>query len=166
VIHGPSPPRKQYGLKRLSQTVRALQGQGKKVVFTNGCFDLLHVGHVRYLTAARALGDCLVVGVNSDTSVREIKGNSRPIVTQKERIEVLSALGVVDYLVLFKEQTPEKVIAALRPDILVKGADWPIEKIVGRNLVEGHGGRVIRVKVVPGASTTGLIERILKRYHQ
>ena len=161
-----NPARKQYGLKRLCEQVRALQGQGEKVVFTNGCFDLLHVGHVRYLAAARAFGDCLVVGVNSDASVRGIKGNTRPIVAQKERVEVLSALEAVDYLVLFNEQTPEKVIVALRPDILVKGADWPIEKIVGRDLVEGHGGRVMRVKTVPGASTTGLIERIVKRYHK
>lgn len=151
-------------LKELQKKIRALQIEGKKVVFTNGCFDLLHVGHVRYLTAARALGDSLVVAVNSDASVRRLKGITRPIVPQKERLEVLSALWFVDDLILFSHPTPKTLIKALQPDILVKGADWALDDIVGREEVEARGGKVARIKVVQGASTTGIIERILKRF--
>lgn len=154
---------KRLTLSALQRKVRALQKQGKRIVFTNGCFDLLHVGHVRYLTAARALGDCLVVAVNSDASVRRLKGSARPIVPHRERMEVLAALGCVDYVVLFNANTPQRIIDTLVPDILVKGGDWALEKIVGKETVEQHGGKVVRVKVVPGASTTGIIERILKR---
>lgn len=154
---------KRLTLSALQRKVRALQKQGKRIVFTNGCFDLLHVGHVRYLTAARALGDCLVVAVNSDASVRRLKGSARPIVPHRERTEVLAALGCVDYVVLFNANTPQQIIDTLVPDILVKGGDWALEKIVGKETVEQHGGKVVRVKVVPGASTTGIIERILKR---
>lgn len=154
---------KRLSLSALQRKVRALQKQGKRIVFTNGCFDLLHVGHVRYLAAARALGDCLVVAVNSDASVRRLKGSARPIVPHRERMEVLAALGWVDYVVLFNANTPQQVIDTLVPDILVKGGDWALEEIVGKETVEQHGGKVVRVKVVPGASTTGIIERILKR---
>ncbi len=156
---------KQLHLITLKKQVRVLQQQGKKVVFTNGCFDILHVGHVRYLAAARALGDCLIVGVNSDLSVRRIKGERRPIVSEKERMEVLSALSSVDYLILFREETPKKLIAALCPDILVKGGDWDMEDIVGKEEVERAGGKVARIETVKGASTTDLIERIIRRYH-
>lgn len=155
--------KKLLGLPALQRKVRSLRKQGKRVVFTNGCFDLLHVGHVRYLAAARALGDCLVVAVNSDASVRRLKGASRPIVPHRERTEVLAALGCVDYVVLFNANTPQRVIDALVPDILVKGGDWAVEEIVGRETVERHGGKVVRIQIVPGASTTGIIERILKR---
>lgn len=142
--------------------VRRLKKNGKRCVFTNGCFDLLHVGHVRYLTAARALGDVLIVGVNSDRSLRALKGVGRPLIPQRERLEILSALWCIDYLVLFSGKTPRRLIAALRPDVLVKGGDWPIEEIVGRELVEQDGGKVVRIKVVQGISTTLLIERIVK----
>ncbi len=154
---------KRIPLAALQKKVRALQRQGKKVVFTNGCFDLLHVGHVRYLAAARALGDCLVVAMNSDASVRRLKGSARPIVPHRERSEVLAALGCVDYVVLFGSNTPKRIIETLGPDILVKGGDWALEEIVGREAVERRGGKVVRIDVVPGASTTGLIERIVKR---
>jgi len=158
-----SKSNKRLTLSALQKRVRALQRQGKKVVFTNGCFDLLHVGHVRYLAAARALGDCLVVAVNSDASVRRLKGAARPIVPHRERMEVLAALECVDYVVLFNANTPQQVIDTLIPDILVKGGDWALQEIVGRETVERHGGKVMRIKIVPGASTTGIIERILKR---
>lgn len=150
-------------LPSLLRKVRSLQRQGKKVVFTNGCFDLLHVGHVRYLAAARALGDCLVVAVNSDASVRRLKGNARPVVSHRERMEVLAALGCVDFVVLFNADTPRQVIDTLVPDILVKGGDWALGEIVGRETVERRGGKVVRIKIVPGASTTGIIERIRKQ---
>jgi rfaE bifunctional protein nucleotidyltransferase chain/domain len=156
--------RKLHSVTALQKKVRALQRQGKQIVFTNGCFDLLHVGHVRYLAAARALGDALIVAVNSDASVRNLKGITRPIVAQKERLEVLAALECVDYLVPFSGKTPKKVIASLGPDILVKGGDWALENIIGREEVERRGGKVIRIKTVPGASTTHLIERILRRF--
>lgn len=155
---------KLHNLATLQKKVRTLQRQGKRIVLTNGCFDLLHVGHVRYLAAARALGDALIVAVNSDASVRGLKGITRPIVSQKERLEVLAALGCVDYLILFGGTTPKKIIASLGPDVLVKGGDWALENIVGREEVERRGGEVARIKIVPGASTTHLIERILRRF--
>jgi len=155
---------KQYSLTALQKKVRALQRQGKKIVLTNGCFDLLHVGHVRYLAAARALGDALIVAVNSDASVRQLKGITRPIVAQKERLEILAALACVDYLILFGGKTPKKIITSVGPDILVKGADWSLENIVGREEVERRGGKVVRIKTVAGASTTNLIERVLRRF--
>lgn len=151
-------------LSSLQKEIQTLQDQGKKIVFTNGCFDLIHVGHTRYMKAARALGDRLVVAVNSDRSVRALKGPRRPIVAERERLEVLSAFSFVDYLVLFSGKTPKRLIAALGPDILVKGADWSLEDIVGRDLVEGRGGRVARIKIVQGASTTSIIDRVLQRF--
>ncbi|MFQ5580313.1 MAG: D-glycero-beta-D-manno-heptose 1-phosphate adenylyltransferase [Nitrospiria bacterium] len=150
-------------LADLSKQVRALQKKGQKVVFTNGCFDLIHVGHVRYLSAARALGDALIIAVNADRSVRALKGEQRPIVPQRERLEVLAALSCVDYLVLFTGKTPLRLINTLGPDILVKGGDWSLDDIVGRKEVEARGGKVVRIKVVQGASTTGLIDRILEK---
>lgn len=146
--------------------VRAWQQVGKAVVFTNGCFDLLHLGHVRYLDAARALGDALVVGLNTDASVRVVKGPDRPIVPQVERAEVLAALAAVDLVVLFDESDPDALIAALRPDVLVKGADWAPDQIIGREVVEARGGVVKSVPLTPGASTSGLIARILERHRQ
>ena len=151
-------------LAALRKKIRPLQREGRKVVFTNGCFDLLHVGHVRYLAKARALGDCLVVAVNSDASVRRLKGAARPITPERERLEVLAALSSVDFLILFQEATPQKMIDALSPDILVKGGDWAINEIVGKEAVERRGGRVVRVKTVAGASTSNIIKRILKRF--
>lgn len=137
------------------------RAQKKRIVFTNGCFDLMHVGHVRYLQAAKALGDVLVVGVNSDASVRSLsKAPDRPIVGEAQRAEVLAALGCVDYVVIFNEPDPLKLITALEPDVLVKGGDWTMDKIVGRDVVEQRGGTVKTIPLVPGMSTTALINRI------
>jgi rfaE bifunctional protein nucleotidyltransferase chain/domain len=141
---------------RLARTV---QGRGGTVVFTNGVFDLLHPGHVRYLQHARTLGDALVVGVNSDRSVRANKGSGRPIVAERERAEVLLALTCVDAVVIFDEETPHDVIAQVQPDVLVKGADWGPDNIVGRDVVEARGGRVVRVELSPGFSTTELVRK-------
>jgi rfaE bifunctional protein nucleotidyltransferase chain/domain len=133
---------------------------GARVVFTNGVFDLLHPGHLRYLQYARSLGDVLIVGLNSDASVRRNKGAGRPINPEAERAEVLAALACVDAVVLFDEDTPAEIIRAIQPDILVKGADWPADQIVGRDTVEARGGRVVRVEVERGYSTTALLDRI------
>jgi D-beta-D-heptose 7-phosphate kinase/D-beta-D-heptose 1-phosphate adenosyltransferase len=138
--------------------------RGRVVVFTNGVFDLLHPGHVRYLQAARALGEALVVGVNSDRSVRALaKGPGRPLVAEAERAELLAALGAVDVVVVFDEETPHEMVRVLGPDILVKGADWEPGAIVGGNLVEARGGRVVRIPLSEGYSTTALIDRIRGR---
>jgi rfaE bifunctional protein nucleotidyltransferase chain/domain len=139
--------------------VERLHASGKTVVFTNGVFDLLHPGHVRYLQQARALGDALIVGVNSDRSVRAIKGPLRPITPEAERAEILAALAPVDAAVMFDEDTPHAIIAAIQPDILVKGADWAEDAIVGRDIVEARGGRVVRMPIEPGYSTSGIIEK-------
>jgi rfaE bifunctional protein nucleotidyltransferase chain/domain len=137
-----------------------LQAAGRRVVFTNGVFDLLHPGHVRYLTAARRLGDALFIGLNGDRSVRANKGPDRPITPELERAEILSALDCVDGVVLFDEPTPHTLIASLGPDLLVKGADWAEDAIVGRDIVESRGGRVVRVAVEEGYSTSALVQRI------
>jgi D-beta-D-heptose 7-phosphate kinase/D-beta-D-heptose 1-phosphate adenosyltransferase len=150
------------GRRELGRILRKARRQGKRVVFTNGCFDLLHVGHVRYLQQARRLGDLLVVGVNRDASVRRLKGPDRPIVPERQRAEVLGALSCVDYVTFFGEETPRRLIEALLPDILVKGRDWDPAKIVGRETVEKNGGRVATIRFVPGASTTGMIQKILR----
>ncbi|MEW5984240.1 MAG: D-glycero-beta-D-manno-heptose 1-phosphate adenylyltransferase [Acidobacteriota bacterium] len=136
---------------------------GKRLVFTNGVFDILHPGHVRYLKQARALGDALVVALNSDRSVGAIKGPERPIHPEAERAEVVAALGVVDAVVIFDEDTPADIIRALQPDVLVKGADWAIDAIVGRDIVEARGGVVVRVPLEKGHSTTGLVEKMRAR---
>ena len=133
---------------------------GKRVVFTNGCFDLLHPGHIRSLEAARALGDILIVGLNSDESVRTLKGVGRPVTPAQERAEILGSLECVDAVLIFDELTPQKIVAALLPDILVKGGDWPGDQIVGREEVEATGGKVVLVDVVPGYSTTEILKKI------
>ncbi len=133
---------------------------GARIVFTNGCFDLLHPGHVRYLAAARALGDVLVVGLNDDASVRRLKGAGRPILSAAERAQVLAGLAAVDHLVVFADDTPRALIAAVAPDVLVKGADWAEEEIVGREEVLARGGRIVRVPLVPGISTSEIVRRI------
>jgi len=133
---------------------------GKRVVFTNGCFDLLHPGHIQSLETARALGDVLIVGLNSDESVRELKGPGRPVIPALERAEILASLECVDAVLIFEELTPQRVVAALLPDILVKGGDWPGNQIVGREEVEAAGGKVVLVDVVPGYSTTEILKRI------
>ena len=137
------------------------RAQGKRIVFTNGCFDLMHVGHTRYLQAAKALGDVLVVGVNSDASIRTLdKAPDRPIVPEAQRAEVLAALGCVDFVVIFDESDPLQLITAVEPDVLVKGGDWTMDRIVGREIVEASGGVVKTIPLVPGLSTTGLLQRI------
>jgi len=151
-------------IDELHPLLSILRASGKKIVFTNGCFDLIHTGHTRYLSIARSFGDLLVVAVNSDASVRIIKGDKRPINSQAERAETLAALESVDFVTVFNEPDPHKVISALLPDVLVKGGDWPAEKIIGRDVVEGRGGKVVNVPYVEGASTTGIIEKILKNY--
>ena len=148
------------GREELAQIIEGLKKEGKRIVFTNGCFDLLHAGHVTYLEEARGLGDVLVVGVNSDSSVRRIKGPGRPIVPLEQRMAALAALEAVDYVVPFEEDTPYELIALLRPNILVKGGDWHPEEVVGRELVE-------EVRIIPyleGASTSGIIKRVLEKY--
>jgi len=137
-----------------------LRREGKRVVFTNGCFDLLHPGHIRYLAEARALGDALIVGLNSDRSVRALKGEGRPILDESERAEVIAALAAVDYVVVFDEDTPQELIARLLPDVLVKGGDWPLDQIVGREEVEAAGGKVISLPYIEGSSTSDIIQRI------
>ena len=139
-----------------------LRRDARSVVFTNGCFDLLHPGHVRYLKQARALGDALIVALNSDASVRALKGPNRPILNQQERAEIIAALESVDYVVIFDDPTPRSLIAELIPDVLVKGGDWEIDQIVGRDEVEAAGGKVLSLPYVEGASTTDIIERILE----
>lgn len=133
---------------------------GRRVVFTNGCFDLLHPGHIVSLEQARALGDVLIVGVNSDASVRQLKGQGRPVLPESERSEILAAMDCVDAVVIFDELSPREVIARLLPDVLVKGGDWPGDQIVGREEVEATGGRVVSLAVVPGYSTTKILRKI------
>ena len=137
-----------------------LRAEGRTLVFTNGVFDLLHPGHLRYLADARAQGDALIVAVNSDRSVRAIKGPSRPINAEQERAEVLAALAVVDAVVVFDQDDPHAIISAIQPDVLVKGADWAADRIIGRDVVEARGGRVVRIDVAQGFSTTAMIEKI------
>ena len=143
-----------------ARAIGAARRRGERVVFTNGCFDLLHVGHVRSLEQARALGDRLVVAVNRDASVRAQKGPGRPIVPARQRAEIVAALACVDWVVLFGEATPLRTIRALRPDLLAKGGDWPLDAIVGRADVEAWGGRVVRLREIPGVRTTALVEAI------
>jgi D-beta-D-heptose 7-phosphate kinase/D-beta-D-heptose 1-phosphate adenosyltransferase len=141
---------------------RRLRGEGKRLVFTNGCFDILHVGHVRYLQSARNLGDALVVAINSDRRVRELKGASRPIMNEAERAEMLAALGAVDYVTVFDELSPRALISEVLPDILVKGGDYNLDEIHGREETEAAGGRVLSLPFVEGASTSSIIEKIKK----
>jgi D-beta-D-heptose 7-phosphate kinase/D-beta-D-heptose 1-phosphate adenosyltransferase len=144
----------------LPEALSARRARKERIVFTNGCFDLLHVGHTRYLQEARALGDCLIVGLNSDASVQAIKPTGRPIVPQAQRAEVLAALACVDHVVIFDEPDPRNLIAAVQPDVLVKGGDWPIAQIVGREIVQARGGKVVTIPLVPDVSTTTLVQRI------
>jgi rfaE bifunctional protein nucleotidyltransferase chain/domain len=140
--------------------VDELRASGKTTVFTNGVFDLLHIGHLRYLQEARGLGDALLVGVNSDRSVRLLKGPGRPITAEQERAEVLAALTCVDGVVIFDKETPIELIQAIQPDVLVKGSDWAEDAILGRDIVEARGGRVVRIAIQPGQSTTRIVEKI------
>ena len=149
-------------IRQLKPVLARLRRRGRRIVFTNGCFDLLHIGHLRYLQRARRHGDRLVVAINSDRSVKKIKDPLRPLLPQAERAEVLAALSCVDYVTIFDEPNPLVVITDLQPDVLIKGSDWGKNKIIGRDVVERRGGRVRRVPLVKGVSTTRLIEKIRK----
>lgn len=139
---------------------------GKKIVFTNGCFDILHKGHITYLYEAKKLGDILIIGLNSDNSIKRIKGEKRPILPEDERAFILSALEMVDYVVIFEEDTPYELIKRVKPDVLVKGGDWDIKNIVGRDIVESYNGKVLNIPYIEGKSTTNIIERILSVYRE
>lgn len=151
-------------LQQLVTIRKELKQKGLKVVFTNGCFDILHRGHVEYLREAKELGNVLIVGLNTDESVRLAKGEKRPIICQEERAAVLAALESVDYVCLFPEDNPTHIIEALVPDILVKGADWRLDQFFGREAVWKAGGEIVRIKLVPGVSSRGIIQKIIERY--
>jgi len=152
-------------LKSLKKETLKLKKKGKTIVFTNGCFDLLHYGHAKYLQDAKNKGDILIVGVNSDSSVKKIKGNTRPIVKERDRLRLVAALESVDFVLKFSQDTPLIAIKEIQPDILVKGADWNKEKIVGSDFVLNHGGKVLTIKLCKGLSTTNLINKIAKTKH-
>ena len=153
---------KVLALNAAVERVRELKREGKRVVFTNGCFDLLHPGHTRYLAEARKLGDALLVAVNSDRSVRVLKGPGRPVFPQNERAEILAALACVDYVTIFDELTPRELVARMLPQVLVKGGNWPTDQIVGREEVEAAGGKVVLIPVIAGFSTSSLVEAAAK----
>lgn len=150
--------------KKLIKILRCLKKQGKKIVFTNGCFDLLHVGHVRYLNRAKQFGDILVVGLNTDNSVRTLKGEKRPLVPQRERAEVLGGLAAVDYVAFFGEDTPFNLIRQLHPGVLVKGADYKMKDIVGNNFMKQNSGKVVRIPLAKSFSTSNLIRDVVRKY--
>jgi rfaE bifunctional protein nucleotidyltransferase chain/domain len=151
-------------MERLRSIVDMARVNKQKIVFTNGCFDIFHFGHVSYLSKARGFGDILIVGLNSDSSIRRIKGEKRPVIGEKDRVYLLASLACIDYVILFGEDTPERLIGAIKPDVLVKGSDWSIDEVVGREIVEARGGRVELVKLEEGISTSQIIERIIKLY--
>lgn len=148
----------------LKKKIERLKSQGKKIVFTNGCFDILHVGHVRYLRDARKTGDVLVLAINSDSSVRAIKGGKRPLVPEGERADVAASLESVDFVTIFDELTPLELIELLQPDIIVKGGDWAEQNVVGREAVKKWGGYVVIIPETPGASTTNIVQKIISVY--
>ncbi len=148
----------------VKKIVDKLKKEGKKIVFTNGCFDILHLGHIRYLSEAKKLGDFLIVAINSDSSVRRIKGNKRPIIDEKARAEIIAALEFVDMVIIFSEDTPYNIIKRLKPDILVKGGDWKEDEIVGADIVKKSGGKVLTIPYITGYSTTSIVEKIKKLY--
>lgn len=149
----------------LKEKLDALRKEGKKIAFTNGCFDILHVGHVRYLREAKKTADVLVLALNSDFSVRSIKGEKRPLFSEEERAEILAALEFIDFVTIFEELTPQELIVYLKPDVLIKGGDWPEDKVVGRDDVKKWGGRVVLIPEVKGKSTTNIVEKIKKVYN-
>ena len=152
--------------EELLRIIKDLKAKSKRIIFTNGCFDLLHVGHIRYLEEAKTLGDILIVGVNSDASVQKLKGPKRPVLPVEERTEILSGLECVDYITIFDELDPLALITSLQPNVLVKGGDWAKEQTIGKEVVERSGGEVVIIPFVKGASTSNLIETILKRYEK
>lgn len=149
----------------LKEKLDALRKEGKKIAFTNGCFDILHVGHVRYLREAKKTADVLVLALNSDFSVRSIKGEKRPLVSEEERAEILAALEFIDFVTIFEELTPQELIVYLKPDVLIKGGDWPEDKVVGRDDVKKWGGRIVLIPEVKGKSTTNIVEKIKEVYN-
>ncbi|MEW6170093.1 MAG: D-glycero-beta-D-manno-heptose 1-phosphate adenylyltransferase [Candidatus Omnitrophota bacterium] len=149
---------------KLKKVIHTLKKRNKKIVFTNGCFDLLHRGHIKYLAKAKQLGDYLIVAINSDESVKRIKGENRPLTNQKDRAEILSSLEMVDFVTIFGDSTPLRLIKFLKPDVLVKGADWKQKDIVGANFVKNYGGKVKRILYLKGFSTTNLIAKIAKAF--
>ena len=151
-------------LSELKEIVNSLKKQGKKIGFTNGCFDLIHIGHIKYLRSAKKLADILMVAINSDKSVKLLKGTKRPLFPQDERAEILSAFEFVDYVVIFDELDPAKTISALLPDILVKGGDYNIDQIIGRNTVTSHGGKVVTIPEINGKSTSDIIRKIISGF--
>lgn len=156
------PGTKIIQLWRLARQAKRLKREGKRIVFTNGCFDILHYGHVKYLQDAKAKGDYLVVAVNSDSSVKKIKGKGRPVVPQGDRMRTLAALGCVDFVLLFNEDDPLKLIKAIKPDFLIKGSDWSKKSIVGASFVESYGGKVLTVNLVKNRSTSAIIKKIVR----
>jgi rfaE bifunctional protein nucleotidyltransferase chain/domain len=150
--------------EELRKELDRLRKEGKKIAFTNGCFDILHVGHVRYLEGAKKTADVLILALNSDSSVRTIKGEKRPLIPQNERAEVLAGLASVDYVTIFDEATPLELIRYLKPDVLIKGGDWTEDRIVGRNEVRSWGGKVVVIPEVEGASTTNIVDKVLQVY--
>lgn len=158
------PGTKIISLTNLKRKVRVLKQKGKHIVFTNGCFDILHLGHIKYLQDAKNKGDYLVVAVNSDSSVKKIKAKNRPVIGEGDRLKTIAALASVDFVVLFNEDNPLKLIEVLKPDILIKGADWDKKKIIGADFVESYGGKVITVNLVKGRSTSALIEKIVRDF--
>lgn len=161
---GTLPGTKITTLASLKRKIKRLKQEGKKIVFTNGCFDILHYGHVKYLADAKAKGDYLVVALNSDASVSKIKGKKRPIVAQADRLRIVASLASVDFVVLFAQKDPLKVIKALSPDILIKGSDWSKKNIVGADFLESYGGKVLTVNLVKGRSTSALIKKIVRNF--
>jgi len=149
---------------KLVAAIKALKKRGKKIVFTNGCYDLLHAGHVRFLKAAKKMGDVLLLALNSDSSVRRIKGKNRPITPQSERAELMAALSPVDIVTVFYEDDPYNIIRDVKPDVLVKGGDWPLDKIIGADVVRENGGVVRNIRYVKGRSTTNIIKRVIESY--
>lgn len=150
--------------EEISHIAEKLKAENKVIVFTNGCFDILHSGHIKYLYDAKKLGDILIVGLNSDSSIKRIKGEKRPIINQEERAYIISALEMIDFIVIFDDDTPYELIKCIKPNILVKGGDWDIEKIVGKDIVESYGGKVLNIPFVEGKSTSNIIQRILDVY--
>jgi rfaE bifunctional protein nucleotidyltransferase chain/domain len=161
---GALPGAKIISLPGLKRKINHLKKCGKRIVFTNGCFDILHYGHIKYLQDARAKGDYLVVAVNSDSSIKKIKAKNRPVITQGDRLKTLAALACVDFVVLFNEDNPLRLIKALKPDILIKGADWSKKKIIGADFVSSYGGKVLTVNLVKGRSTSLIIEKIVRDF--
>ena len=156
--------RKIISTTSLKLKIKRLKQDGKRIVFTNGCFDILHYGHTKYLQDAKSKGDYLVVAVNSDASIRKIKDKNRPVIKQSDRLKVIAALGCVDFVVLFNEDNPLKLIKALKPDVLIKGSDWSKKRIVGADFVESYGGKVETINLVKGRSTSAIIEKIVRDF--